>query len=191
MKRTINIGDKYKNMIEEYEYMYDKEEFNMLITKLLSSNLKLKKLNIDLVVIADLIADYNIDFFTLMSCLSNSRKDIPVIKAEEVINKTDSPIISSGPVKREKRKNEIDNVNSEKIIEAARGYKADRGISKTKTNIPKVQEIVEDEKQEFLQNAFKKKKSTTRDLNRESEQTTTNNQNQNTNPILALGIDLR
>lgn len=73
MKRTINISDKYKSMIEDYEKKNDKDEINLLITKLLKANYELKSKGIDILVISDLIYNFDIDFFELMGCLSKSR----------------------------------------------------------------------------------------------------------------------
>ena len=61
-------------MIEDYEKKYDKDEINLLITKLLIANYELKSKGIDILVISDLICKFDIDFFELMGCLSKSRK---------------------------------------------------------------------------------------------------------------------
>lgn len=190
MKRTITIGNKYKEMIDEYEDLYDKEEFSMLITKLLVSNKKLKDQNIDILMVADLIDNYNIDFFSLMNCLSMCRNTSKVEYIEDVSKIEDSPIISM------KKKN--DNI-------IKKNKKVKKVVEEVDENKEEVESIFENKKEidneEPELNIIQKNNITPiiSDLandNVESEREEVvkvekEDEEDNFNPILSLGLDLR
>lgn len=171
MKRTIHIGDKHKSVIEEYEMIYDKEEFNMLITKLLLANKTLRDKNIDILVVADLIDRYNIDFFALMNSISSCRdsRQVNFVNPNEVEN---SPIVTTTkekPIVKEKTK-------AKKIEEIPKDIK----ILEEK-KIDEVPVVEETENDGFNNNLFSKKETDER----------ITKPNTNVNPILNLNIDLR
>lgn len=70
MRRTIQIGDKYKPLMDYYSEKFDKEEFNIFITKLLIAYKKMKDKNIDLITFAELVEPYDIDIIDLIKLIS-------------------------------------------------------------------------------------------------------------------------
>lgn len=136
MKRTIQIGNKYKEMMEEYEAEFDKEEFNIFITKLLVMSRELKNRKIDILVIADLIKTYNIDFFSLIQGISNCANSNNIDTKNNNIQNADvpkeeveySPLIISEPKKKEVKKQK-----NEDIID----YKKEVNISEVDETIKK------------------------------------------------------
>ena len=178
MKRTIQIGDKYKQLIDEYETQYDKEEFNMLITKLLVLNKDLQNNNIDLFVIGSLIKQYNIDFFTLIQGLSIFKDNIGITKN---LNNDieDTPLINIS-TKKEKKKE----IKETKEIEENNNVLLEQSIQKEEA----IQEKVIDNTiatPMFSNTLFQRKK--------EDEINTGKNvidESKVINPILDLDIDL-
>jgi len=72
MRRTIQIGDKYKPLMDYYSEKFDKEEFNVFITKLLIAYKKMKDKNIDLITFAELIEPYDIDIIDLIKLITEN-----------------------------------------------------------------------------------------------------------------------
>ena len=86
MRKTFQIGDKYKPLMEYYSSCFDKEEFNIFITKLLIAYKKMKDKNIDLIILSDLIEPYKLDLIKLIKLIDNM--DIPKSINEEAAKKT-------------------------------------------------------------------------------------------------------
>ena len=92
MRKTFQIGDKYKPLMEYYSSCFDKEEFNIFITKLLIAYKKMKDKNIDLIILSDLIEPYKLDLIKLIKLIDNM--DIP-----KSINLTNDLIIEEAAKK--------------------------------------------------------------------------------------------
>lgn len=167
MRRTIQIGDKYKDMIEKYELELDKEEFNMLITKLLKANQDLQNKNMDIFLVCELIDKYNLDFYSLINIFSSysintigpNKEPIQITNQQE--NQEKKEILKETPI--------IDFNNPVK--------------TKTKENS---NNILEDNI-----NTIKSKKSVKDNLNKINiNDKEINMEDSFDNPILSLGIDL-
>jgi hypothetical protein len=120
MQRTIQIGDKYKPLMDYYSEQFDKEEFNVFITKLLIAYKKMKDKNIDLITFSELIEPYDVDIIDLIklitenTSLSNitpSMDGIVITQTsdsddkQEVLETQDSKIIKMGNKHRELNNN--------------------------------------------------------------------------------------
>lgn len=79
MRKTIQIGDKYKPLMDYYSEQFDREEFNIFITKLLISYKKMKDKNIDLITFSELIEPYDVDIIDLIKLITESAElsDMP------------------------------------------------------------------------------------------------------------------
>ena len=69
MRRTIQIGDKYKPLMDYYSERFDKEEFNVFITNLLIAYKKMKDKNVDLITFSELIEPYDVDIIDLIQLI--------------------------------------------------------------------------------------------------------------------------
>ena len=172
MRRTIQISDKYKDMIEKYELDLGKEEFYMLITKLLKVNKDLEDKHINIFLLYELIDKYNLDFFSLINIISNHSLNIQNVniiekpKEEEKIEDIkDSPLIDLNKTIKPK----IENVTN---IVKTEDKKEKKEIKEIKTN-----KIIEEIPKTEI-------KTETETENR------TENEDTFYNPILSLGIDL-
>lgn len=85
MRRTIQIGDKYKPLMDYYSEKFDKEEFNVFITKLLIAYKKMKDKNIDLITFAELIEPYDIDIIDLIKLITENAELKTVPNADSII----------------------------------------------------------------------------------------------------------
>lgn len=91
MRRTIQIGDKYKPLMDYYSEKFDKEEFNVFITKLLIAYKKMKDKNIDLIIFAELIEPYDIDIIDLIKLITENAELKTAPNADSImITKTSS-----------------------------------------------------------------------------------------------------
>lgn len=91
MRRTIQIGDKYKPLMDYYSEKFDKEEFNVFITKLLIAYKKMKDKNIDLITFAELIEPYDIDIIDLIKLITENAELKTAPNADSImITKTSS-----------------------------------------------------------------------------------------------------
>lgn len=108
MQRTINISDKYKSLIKDYENKYDKKEFDVLFTNLLKLNKDLKNQDLDIFVIGDLLLKSNIDSFTLIMAIANIKNGnafvppTPAITQQPKQNKKET--VWDNTVEKEKEK---------------------------------------------------------------------------------------
>lgn len=71
MRKTIVIGDKYKPLMDYYSSCFNREEFNIFITKLLVAYKNMKDKNIDLIIFSDLVEPYEIDIIQLIKLIDN------------------------------------------------------------------------------------------------------------------------
>lgn len=166
MRRTIQISDKYKDMIDKYELDLSKEEFSFLITKLLKVNQELEAKDINIFLICELIDKYNLDFFSLINLISNySTSAKSLNESNEIEIKKDNT--------KEKEPEEYENsplINLDNKINS-------KTINKTKNPIEDKKNI-EPFNEEFNQ----KEKEVIKDNDIIKEEID--------NPILSLGIDL-
>ena len=168
MKRTITIGDKYKALMSYYEMNYDKDEFNHLITKLLISYKKMKGKDIDIIMLADLMENYDVNIFDFMSYISSCKKnDNPKEDLSEMVIDTD--LTKSN--KREEGLKKASDLIKEK-------YDAK---NKEKSNI-----FLE----KFEENKTSEKIEENNDYNSILDMKPNNIKSNNFAPILDLGIDL-
>lgn len=144
MRRTIQIGDKYKSLLDSYESELDKEEFNMLIIKLLKVNKEFEDKNMDIFLICELINKYNLDFYTLINLFSKFSQEneiiVPTPVKKEVIVNTKPQNYENSPILN------LNNTKN-KPLEKKETTKIEEVQEK---NIPKVEEkkevIIEKEK---------------------------------------------
>lgn len=171
MRRTIQISDKYKDMIDKYELDLSKEEFSFLITKLLKANQELESKDMNIFLICELIDKYNLDFFSLINLVSNysisaknlnEPNEIEIKEEKELEEYKVSPLIN------------LDNKVNNKTIN-----KAKKTIEDKTKNI-----VVEDKKNtEIFNEEFNQgKNEVIKDNDVVKEEVD--------NPILSLGIDL-
>lgn len=173
MKRTIQIGDKYKDMLEKYELELDKEEFSMLITKLLKTNQELQDKNIDIFLVCELINKYNLDFFSLINIFSSY--SINILNLHNNTNKNIDTTI------QETNKN-INNLKDSPLLDFNKSSKNKKSLSSNTNN----HVILDNNEEKNIKNENIKN-------NKEiSKQVKISNdiENKNDNPILSLGIDL-
>ena len=177
MKRTITIGDKYKALMNYYEMNYDKDEFNHLITKLLISYEKMKGKDIDIIMLTDLMENYDVNIFDFMSYISTCKK-IENQKEDysEIIVDTDS-------IKAKKR--EEVSIKTSNLIEGKKNIsiKEKDNISLGISEENKINEKVQENK---ISEKVEESNSNKTILDTESSNTKSNN----FAPILSLGIDL-
>ncbi|QUH22122.1 hypothetical protein [Alkaliphilus sp. B6464] len=114
MQKTIQIGDKYKPLMKWYNEQYDKEEFNVFISKLLVSFKSMKDKNIDLIIFSKLVEKYDVDIYDLIKLLEENAKSQPLnndslvdINNKEVATEENNQTINiSNPIKaKENNKN--------------------------------------------------------------------------------------
>jgi len=111
MRRTIQIGDKYKPLMDYYSEKFDKEEFNVFITKLLIAYKKMKDKNIDLITLTELLEPYDINIIDLIKIVSENAKMLePSLKEAEAFVSPDRP---EETWKREARQNSSARLNGE------------------------------------------------------------------------------
>ena len=111
MQRTIQIGDKYKPLMDYYSEKFDKEEFNVFITKLLIAYKKMKDKNIDLITLTELLEPYDINIIDLIKIVSENAKMLePSLKEAEAFVSPDRP---EETWKREARQNSSVRLNGE------------------------------------------------------------------------------
>lgn len=119
MRKTIQIGDKYKPLMEYYNSQFDREEFNVFFIKILIAYKKMKDKNIDLIMLSDLIEPYDIDIVQLLKIIDNAKH-----------SKTIDAFL----------KKEIKSLNQEQEKNLPRQEKKDNGMNfKKKTNAEKTQ----------------------------------------------------
>lgn len=85
MKKTIQIADKYKPLMDYYDEKFDKEEFNHFITKLLITYKKMKDKNIDLITFSELIEFYDVDIIDLIKIISENANMIDPSKESKIV----------------------------------------------------------------------------------------------------------
>lgn len=92
MKKTITIGDKYKPLMDYYSERFDREEFNIFITRLLVCYKKMKDKNIDLITLTELLEPYDINIIDLIKIVSENAKMLePSLKEAEASVSPDRP----------------------------------------------------------------------------------------------------
>lgn len=86
MQRTIQIGDKYKPLMDYYSGLFDKEEFNVFFTQLLIAYKKMKDKNIDLITFSELVEPYDIDIIDLIKLVTENaeRKEQEMVSNNEM-----------------------------------------------------------------------------------------------------------
>ncbi|MFW6025313.1 MAG: hypothetical protein ACOCRX_03135 [Candidatus Woesearchaeota archaeon] len=67
MRKTITIANKYDKIINKIEEKFDSQEFDYLITNLIKTYVELKDKNIDIIIFAELIKDFDVDIFDLIN----------------------------------------------------------------------------------------------------------------------------
>lgn len=116
MRRTIQIGDKYKPLMDYYSEKFDKEEFNVFITKLLIAYKKMKDKNIDLITFAELIEPYDIDIIDLIKLITENAELKTVLNADSImITKTSSFDKQEVPEVQNSKAINIENKNRKSI----------------------------------------------------------------------------
>lgn len=111
MKKTITIGDKYKPLMDYYSERFDREEFNIFITRLLVCYKKMKDKNIDLITLTELLEPYDINIIDLIKIVSENAKMLePSLKEAEASVSSDRP---EETLKREARQNSSARLNGE------------------------------------------------------------------------------
>lgn len=183
MRRTIQISDKYKDIIDKYEMDLSKEEFHILITKLLKVNQELENKNISIFLIYELIEKYNLDFFSLINLISNYSSNTQIEKVEinnEVINPevySNSPLVDLGNNTSTKS---LNSKSDEKKNEKKEILKED------KEEIKKIKEIKEEE----IEKNIKKEVKIKNEVVETKKEIIIEETEELYNPILSLGIDL-
>lgn len=116
MRRTIQIGDKYKPLMDYYSEKFDKEEFNVFITKLLIAYKKMKDKNIDLITFAELIEPYDIDIIDLIKLITENAELKTALNADSImITKTSSFDKQEVPEVQNSKAINIENKNRKSI----------------------------------------------------------------------------
>lgn len=116
MRRTIQIGDKYKPLMDYYSEKFDKEEFNVFITKLLIAYKKMKDKNIDLIIFAELIEPYDIDIIDLIKLITENAELKTALNADSImITKTSSFDKQEVPEVQNSKAINIENKNRKSI----------------------------------------------------------------------------
>lgn len=88
MQRTIQIGDKYKPLMDYYSEQFDKEEFNVFITKLLVAYKKMKDKKIDLITLSELIEPYDVNIIDLIKLITENADLSNITPSMDSIMKT-------------------------------------------------------------------------------------------------------
>lgn len=116
MRRTIQIGDKYKPLMDYYSEKFDKEEFNVFITKLLIAYKKMKDKNIDLITFAELIEPYDIDIIDLIKLITENAELKTALNTDSImITKTSSFDKQEVPEVQNSKAINIENKNRKSI----------------------------------------------------------------------------
>lgn len=116
MRRTIQIGDKYKPLMDYYSEKFDKEEFNVFITKLLIAYKKMKDKNIDLITFAELIEPYDIDIIDLIKLIAENAELKTALNTDSImITKTSSFDKQEVPEVQNSKAINIENKNRKSI----------------------------------------------------------------------------
>ena len=116
MRRTIQIGDKYKPLMDYYSEKFDKEEFNVFITKLLIAYKKMKDKNIDLIIFAELIEPYDIDIIDLIKLITENAELKTALNTDSImITKTSSFDKQEVPEVQNSKAINIENKNRKSI----------------------------------------------------------------------------
>lgn len=109
MRKTIQIGDKYKPLMDYYSEQFDKEEFNIFITKLLIAYKRMKDKNIDLITFSELIEPYQVDIIDLIKLITEHVEPSDTASSMDDIIAIPSHINNT---KEEKRKRPIESKNT-------------------------------------------------------------------------------
>lgn len=88
MQRTIQIGNKYKPLMDYYSEQFDKEEFNVFITRLLVAYKKMKDKKIDLITFSELIEPYDVNIIDLIKLVTENANLSNITPSVDSIMKT-------------------------------------------------------------------------------------------------------
>jgi len=113
MRKTIQIGDKYEPLMDYYSKRFDKEEFNIFITRLLIAYKKMKDKNIDLITFSELIEPYNVDIIDLIKLITEHAEPSNIIPSMNGIVAVSSPALHE---KKEERKGKTESQNSKVMV---------------------------------------------------------------------------
>lgn len=177
MRRTIQIGDKYKPLMDYYEGVYDKEEFNIFLTQLLVAYKKMKDKNIDLITLTELMGNYDIDLITLIQLVSQSSERLPKDKIQST-EQYIQPMTSSINIKAEKEEGSSKVQRTVKMERKQIIHQDHDTVDEVKTKV-NIKTKMSEKKEEFFQPVQIEKK--------EEESAPIKF---STAPILGLGIDL-
>lgn len=125
MRKTIQIGDKYKTLMEYYNSQFDREEFNVFFIKILIAYKKMKDKNIDLIMLSDIIEPYDIDIVQLLKIIDNAKpsKTIDTSLKKETKSLNQEPKQEENLPRQEKKDN---GMNFKKKTNAEKTQKANK-----------------------------------------------------------------
>ena len=125
MRKTIQIGDKYKTLMEYYNSQFDREEFNVFFIKILIAYKKMKDKNIDLIMLSDIIEPYDIDIVQLLKIIDNAKpsKTIDTSLKKETKSLNQEPKQEENLPRQEKKDNSM---NFKKKTNAEKTQKANK-----------------------------------------------------------------
>lgn len=125
MRKTIQIGDKYKTLMEYYNSQFDREEFNVFFIKILIAYKKMKDKNIDLIMLSDIIEPYDIDIVQLLKIIDNAKpsKTIDTSLKKETKSLNQEPKQEENLSRQEKKDN---GMNFKKKTNAEKTQKANK-----------------------------------------------------------------
>lgn len=125
MRKTIQIGDKYKTLMEYYNSQFDREEFNVFFIKILIAYKKMKDKNIDLIMLSDIIEPYDIDIVQLLKIIDNAKpsKTIDTSLKKETKSLKQEPKQEENLPRQEKKDN---GMNFKKKTNAEKTQKANK-----------------------------------------------------------------
>lgn len=125
MRKTIQIGDKYKPLMEYYNSQFDREEFNVFFIKILIAYKKMKDKNIDLIMLSDIIEPYDIDIVQLLKIIDNAKpsKTIDTFFKKETKSLNQEPKQEENLPRQEKKDN---GMNFKKKTNAEKTQKANK-----------------------------------------------------------------
>ena len=125
MRKTIQIGDKYKPLMEYYNSQFDREEFNVFFIKILIAYKKMKDKNIDLIMLSDIIEPYDIDIVQLLKIIDNAKpsKTIDTSLKKETKSLNQEPKQEENLPRQEKKDNSM---NFKKKTNAEKTQKANK-----------------------------------------------------------------
>lgn len=93
MKRTVLFPKKYEPVIEWMDELYGKEEFALMLSKVLISHKTLKDRGIDTLILSELLSKYDMDIYKLIQILENHYDGTPVKTEISVTEqKTEKPV---------------------------------------------------------------------------------------------------